>query len=287
MHRFSDRAGFPDGSRIAPPTMLPSACLNSVGTPKPRFRGSIAGLHDPYRRFAAVLANGRRTAQGHRGSLLLRCRELSSPAPRRFIPALSQTSVQPSTLREPPPARGTEDSTPGSQRRHCARPDPAVRAPHLGIEFAQERASRPAMADAWFATRLSHKPSRVSPFCAFATRCRFCGEPFQPRRTGSGRLSRCHEVGKDSRCQIRTTCLVCATASDASASRQRHGRAVACARERGGVVVPGSARGGPPAGSRLVGVDRRLPVILSARWSSSAARSRGRLLRSRRRWPSW
>ena len=63
------------------------------------------------------------------------------------------------------------------------------------------------------AARLSHRPSGVSLFCAFATRCRFCGEPFQPRRTGSGRLSRCHEVGKNSRCQIRTTRLVSATAS--------------------------------------------------------------------------
>jgi hypothetical protein len=35
MHRFSDRAGFADGSQITPPSMLPSARLNSVGTPKP------------------------------------------------------------------------------------------------------------------------------------------------------------------------------------------------------------------------------------------------------------
>jgi hypothetical protein len=33
MRRFSDRAGFPDDSRIAPPAMLPSACWDSVGTP--------------------------------------------------------------------------------------------------------------------------------------------------------------------------------------------------------------------------------------------------------------
>jgi hypothetical protein len=33
MHRFSDRAGSVDGSRIAPPAMLPSDLLNGVGTP--------------------------------------------------------------------------------------------------------------------------------------------------------------------------------------------------------------------------------------------------------------
>jgi len=32
MHRFSDRAGSPDGSRIAPPAMLPSDLFNGVGT---------------------------------------------------------------------------------------------------------------------------------------------------------------------------------------------------------------------------------------------------------------
>src|SRR5437879_3779820 len=30
---FSDRAGFPGGSRLAPPTMLPSALHDDVGTP--------------------------------------------------------------------------------------------------------------------------------------------------------------------------------------------------------------------------------------------------------------
>src|ERR1019366_6574770 len=33
MHRFSDRAGSADDSRITPPTMLPSALCDSVGTP--------------------------------------------------------------------------------------------------------------------------------------------------------------------------------------------------------------------------------------------------------------
>jgi len=43
----------------------------------------------PYRRFAAALTDGRRTARGHRGSLALRCWTLSFLSPDRFIPALS------------------------------------------------------------------------------------------------------------------------------------------------------------------------------------------------------
>jgi hypothetical protein len=42
----------------------------------------------PYRRFAAALADGQRTARGHRGSLTLRCWTLSFLSPDRFIPAL-------------------------------------------------------------------------------------------------------------------------------------------------------------------------------------------------------
>ncbi len=43
----------------------------------------------PYRRLAAALAGGRRTARGRRDSLDLRRRAFSSPSPGRFIPALS------------------------------------------------------------------------------------------------------------------------------------------------------------------------------------------------------
>ena len=52
------------------------------------FAAQLPSLHDPYRRFAAALTDSRRTAQGHRGSLLLRCRETRipflTPVVRRF-----------------------------------------------------------------------------------------------------------------------------------------------------------------------------------------------------------
>src|SRR5215212_370641 len=43
----------------------------------------------------------RTTARGHRGSLLLRCRALSSPSPCRFIPAHPQFPPPPSERSEP------------------------------------------------------------------------------------------------------------------------------------------------------------------------------------------
>src|SRR5207247_882755 len=56
--------GLPRRLALAPPAAWPSAQGEGVGTPIYGFRGSLAGLHDPYRRFAAALASGRRTAQG-------------------------------------------------------------------------------------------------------------------------------------------------------------------------------------------------------------------------------
>jgi hypothetical protein len=73
-----------------PAAVLPSAFYDSVGTPSHGFtRLNSPACAYPYRRFAAALASGRRTARGHRGSLVLRCRAFSSPSPDRFIPALS------------------------------------------------------------------------------------------------------------------------------------------------------------------------------------------------------
>ena len=58
MHRFFDRAGSADGSRIAPPTMLPSASVNGVGTPKPLIsRLNSPACTYPCQRFANVLTN--------------------------------------------------------------------------------------------------------------------------------------------------------------------------------------------------------------------------------------
>jgi hypothetical protein len=58
MHRFFDRAGSADGSRITPPAMLPSGLVNGVGTPN----SLIARLDSPActypcQRFTAVLAD--------------------------------------------------------------------------------------------------------------------------------------------------------------------------------------------------------------------------------------
>jgi hypothetical protein len=53
---FSDRAGSPDGSRIAPPAMLPSGLVNGVGTPNSLFSrlNSLACTY-PCQRFTGAL----------------------------------------------------------------------------------------------------------------------------------------------------------------------------------------------------------------------------------------
>ena len=91
MHRFSDPARSADGSR----KRRRRCCLPPVVRASAPRRQPISGLHSPayaypYRRFAVALTDDRRTARGHRGSLLLRCRALSSPSPCRFIPAPPQ-----------------------------------------------------------------------------------------------------------------------------------------------------------------------------------------------------
>jgi hypothetical protein len=60
---------------------------------------------------------------------------------------------------------------------------------------------------------LSDKATSSSTCCAFDIESRFWGEPFRPRGTRSGRLSRSHEVSQNGRCAIRTTGLVCPTAT--------------------------------------------------------------------------
>src|SRR5215218_10909526 len=52
---------------------------------------------------------------GHRGSLLLRCRALSSPSPCRFIPAHLQFPRHPSDHSTPPTPEGSLAPAPGSQ----------------------------------------------------------------------------------------------------------------------------------------------------------------------------
>jgi len=58
MHRFSDRAGSADGSRIAPPAILPSDLFNGVGTPVSLIsRLNSPACTYPCQRFACALTN--------------------------------------------------------------------------------------------------------------------------------------------------------------------------------------------------------------------------------------
>ena len=101
MLRFSDPAGSVDGSR----KRRRRSCLPlpmTASAPRLVFtRLNSPARAYPYRRFAAALADSRRTARGHRGSLALRCRAFSSPSPSRFIPALSKGIARPDRPREP------------------------------------------------------------------------------------------------------------------------------------------------------------------------------------------
>ena len=60
---------------------------------------------------------------------------------------------------------------------------------------------------------LSHKATLSSSSCAVATKAPFSTGSFESRRSCWCRLSRSHKVGKNGTCSIRTTALVCATAS--------------------------------------------------------------------------
>ncbi len=57
--------------------------------PRDVFRGSIGGPPVPLSTLRPRSRQHRRMTRGQRGSLLLHCGALSSPTPRRFIPALS------------------------------------------------------------------------------------------------------------------------------------------------------------------------------------------------------
>ena len=86
---------------ITLPAMLPSAYADNVGTPMTMIsRLNSPACTYPCQRFARPRGR-RRMTRGHRGSLLLRCRALSSPSPCRFIPAhlhLSQSTASESCL---------------------------------------------------------------------------------------------------------------------------------------------------------------------------------------------
>ena len=101
MHRFSDPARSADGSRkrrqryCLPPVVRASAPRSDLS-----FQGSIASLRVPLSTLRRRPHDRQRMTRGHRGSLVLRCRALSSPSPCRFIPAPPQPHQAP-----PPPTR--------------------------------------------------------------------------------------------------------------------------------------------------------------------------------------
>jgi hypothetical protein len=58
MHRFFDRAGSADGSRVTSPAMLPSGLFNGVGTPNSLIsRLNSPACTYPCQRFAAALTD--------------------------------------------------------------------------------------------------------------------------------------------------------------------------------------------------------------------------------------
>ena len=99
--RFSRREfagvhGFPRPRRAGAPlaktrhAIWPSPFAHRVGARNSGFRGSIAGPPAPLSTLRPRRHRRRRMTRGQRGSLLLHCGVLSSPTPRRFIPALSR-----------------------------------------------------------------------------------------------------------------------------------------------------------------------------------------------------
>src|SRR5450759_2790989 len=90
MPGVSDCAGFMVGSHFSSPMMLPSASPNSVGTPNEiDFAAQYPACLCPCQHFTCSLNDGPRMTRGQDGLLLLSCRTLSFPIPRRFIPAHS------------------------------------------------------------------------------------------------------------------------------------------------------------------------------------------------------
>ena len=106
---FPDVHGFPRPRRARLPlaltrqSMWPSPSVHRVGARKEVFRGSIIGPPVPLSTLHPRCRHRRRMTRGQRGSLDFRCGALSSPTPRRFIPALSDSASSntrswPSTL---------------------------------------------------------------------------------------------------------------------------------------------------------------------------------------------
>ena len=162
MLRFSDPAGSVDGSR----KRRRRSCLPlpmTASAPRLVFtRLNSPARAYPYRRFAAALADSRRTARGHRGSLVLRCRAFSSPSPSRFIPALS--------IGKSAPVRDREADDPGLRNRveaHAQPRPPAPRSPprphYPSRASASTKSRRPDLGRAPVARRSRYRPRAVTP----------------------------------------------------------------------------------------------------------------------------
>ncbi len=76
---------------IARRLILPSLSIDKVSTRIQVFRGSMDSPPVPLSTLHPRCRHRRRMTRGQRGSLLLHCGALSSPTPRRFIPALSDS----------------------------------------------------------------------------------------------------------------------------------------------------------------------------------------------------
>jgi hypothetical protein len=185
MPRFYDRAGSASDSR----KRHRRCCLPLLSTASaPRnadFAAQLPSLHDPYRRFAAALADGQRTAQGHRGSLLLRCRELSSPSSCRFIPALSES---PLSRIERHPGGAAHKRHRGCSRAWCGRVGPAASLTDVVQAVVSRRwrsPSRTRRVRGRRPPRRSCGASRVR--CPSAARCgEAAAAPFRTARSRAG-----------------------------------------------------------------------------------------------------
>jgi hypothetical protein len=78
------------------------------------YAAQCPGLHVPRPTLRLCPCGRRRTAWGHRGSLHLRCRALSSPPPCRFIPAHPHFRGQPSDRSTPTTPEGSSVPASGS-----------------------------------------------------------------------------------------------------------------------------------------------------------------------------
>jgi len=148
------------------------------------------------------------TRRGARGLIVPTATRLGNPPEDTLLPdtisELTRLGIRPKEIAldggstSGRPARHSKTTTwPRSACSSPAASNPAAGAPNDGCS----------------ATRLSHKPSRSSTSCAASTNPRFRAESFWSPRNRYDRLRRSHDVAETGGCQIRTTALVCATAT--------------------------------------------------------------------------